>query len=58
MPHFCLDELLLIMSAIPFVGVMFRVYRDKIHGWFHHKKGETPKGITTECPHDHDHEKP
>ena len=31
--HFCQDEALAIMSAIPAVGVFFK----KIHAWFHKK---------------------
>ena len=29
--HFCSDELLLILSMLPFIGVFFR----KIHAWWH-----------------------
>lgn len=31
--HFCYDELLLIFSMLPFIGVFFR----KIHAWWHSK---------------------
>jgi hypothetical protein len=31
--HFCADELFLIMSLIPFIGVWFK----KLHTWYHTK---------------------
>lgn len=31
--HFCYDELLMILAAIPFIGILFR----KIHNWWHTK---------------------
>jgi len=31
--HFCMDEVLMIMAMIPFVGVAFR----KAHAWWHSK---------------------
>jgi hypothetical protein len=40
--HFCADEAILIMTAIPFVGIFFRTYAAKIHGWFHKED---------KCPH-------
>ena len=37
MPHFCLDELLMLMAAIPFAGHFF----NKIHSFFHKKISHT-----------------
>ena len=31
--HFCMDEVLMIMAMIPFIGVFFR----KCHAWWHSK---------------------
>lgn len=43
MPHICMDEILMFMAMLPFIGVFFR----KIHAWWHakfshkeHKKSE------------------
>lgn len=33
MPHFCADELFMIMAMLPFIGNFFR----KIHTWYHTK---------------------
>ena len=33
MPHFCQDELLMLMAAIPIIGMYF----NKIHLWYHNK---------------------
>jgi len=52
--HFCMDEVLMILSALPFIGMAVRSSREKIHGWFHRKKGTPSKGLTRECPHDED----
>lgn len=31
--HFCMDEALMLMAAIPFLGLWFR----KVHHWYHLK---------------------
>lgn len=31
--HFCPDEVMAIMAAIPFIGVLFR----RLHLWYHSK---------------------
>jgi len=31
--HFCMDEALMIMAMVPFIGVAFR----KVHTWYHSK---------------------
>jgi len=31
--HFCMDEVLMIMAMIPFIGIFFR----KCHAWWHSK---------------------
>lgn len=33
MPHICIDEVLMFMAMIPFIGVFFR----KCHLWWHNK---------------------
>ena len=33
MPHICMDEILMFMAMLPFIGVFFR----KIHAWWHSK---------------------
>jgi hypothetical protein len=33
--HFCMDEVLLIMALIPFIGLWFA----KLHAWYHVKFG-------------------
>jgi hypothetical protein len=33
--HFCADEMLMIMSMVPFVGAAF----SKLHAWWHVKNG-------------------
>lgn len=33
MPHICMDEIIMFMAMIPFVGMFFR----KIHAWWHQK---------------------
>jgi hypothetical protein len=31
--HFCMDEVLMIMAMLPFIGVFFR----RVHAWWHSK---------------------
>jgi len=31
--HFCMDEVLMIMAMLPFIGVFFR----RVHAWWHGK---------------------
>jgi len=33
--HFCMDEVLMIMAMVPFIGVAFR----RVHAWYHLKFG-------------------
>ena len=33
MPHICADEILMIMTMVPFIGIAFR----KVHSWYHIK---------------------
>lgn len=50
--HICADEVIAFMAALPFLGILFRTYRTRIHGWIHRAKG-SPKSLKPECPHDH-----
>jgi hypothetical protein len=50
--HICADEILMFMMAVPVIGGFVRLYRAKIHAWFHRAKG-SPKSLKPECPHDH-----
>lgn len=45
--HFCADELFLLMSLIPFIGVWFK----KLHTWYHTKYGH--KCHTKHCDDSH-----
>lgn len=33
MPHFCADELIMIMAMVPFIGIFFK----RLHVWYHSK---------------------
>ena len=33
MPHFCMDEFIMLMAMIPFIGMFFR----RMHVWWHKK---------------------
>lgn len=35
MPHICMDEVVMFMAMIPFIGIFFR----RIHAWWHVKFG-------------------
>lgn len=38
--HWCADETLMLMSMIPFIGIMFRKLHTWYHTKFHHKEHE------------------
>jgi hypothetical protein len=50
--HFCMDEVLMIMAMIPFIGVAFR----RVHAWWHGKFNHQCHHVTKCEEHHLEHE--